>query len=406
MVGWFMGSANFGGGNFTSAGSADMFIAKYNASGAPVWSKRIGGTLDDRALGVTVDPNTGEVVVVGYFQSTLIDFGGVPITGSGIAQLYVVKYAADGAFRWVRNIAGTSGATARGVTVDGSGAIIFAGYFRGSIDFGLGSITGAGSTDGFLAKLNSTGTTQWARPISSTADDDMVAVAVDSAGSIVVGGWTTGTLNLTGTPITSAGNRDALVAKYSAAGVCQWAKLFGDADNQTPVSIAVDGSGNIALAGSFLGSIRFAPQATMTNGSNADIFLVKLDPSGNGVWSTQIGNPYAGAAGPSGTSVAMDGAGNTLLTGMVSGGFDLGIFLPGTTTSTYDLFVSKYSSTGTLIWAKRTQGDGTDQGQAVTFKPNGHPIVAGYFTSSVDFGCGPLANPAYMNAVVLAELEP
>ena len=265
---------------------------------------------------------------------------------------------------------------------------------------------GRTNSDGFLLKLDSTGNTLWANAIGSSADDDIVAVAVDGAGTIVVGGWTTGTLNLTGVALTSAGNRDVLVAKYSAAGTCLWAKLSGDADNQTPVSLAVDGSGNIAVAGSFLGSIGFAPLSPMINGANADIFLAKLDPSGNGLWSVPIGNPYTGAAGPSAASVAMDGGGNVLLTGMVSGGFDFGTFLPGTTTSTYDLFAAKYSTGGTLAWVKRTLGDGTDQGQAVAVKLNGSAVLAGTLSYSADMGCGPVSNPTYMSGALLSELAP
>jgi len=407
VAGWFMGSADFGKGSVTSAGWHDIFIAKYSSAGVASWQKRIGGTYLDKALGVAIDPRSGDIAVVGYFTSTAVDFGGGVISNPlQTSQAFVVKYAADGTFKWVRNF--TTASSALGVAIDPtSGAVLAVGFFRGSIDFAPGLLVGPGNEDSFLAKFDgTTGATTWVKSVSSAADDELDAVAVDGAGNIVVTGWTTGSLNLTGTPITSAGNDDILLAKYNSAGTCLWAKLFGDAAQQWPVSLAVDGSGNIALAGAFDGSIRFAPLAAMSNVGGLDSFVVKLDPSGNGVWQNQVGSTST-SVNSSVASVALDQAGNVLFTGQITSGMDFGNFVAGTPNSGYDIIVGKYSTAGSLLWLKRTLGDaGGDQGQAITVKPNGDALLTGFFYSSADFGCGALSNPVYMTAGFLTELAP
>src|SRR2546423_14919822 len=56
MTGDFTGTANFGSGNLTASGQqGDVFIAKYNAAGAPVWSKRLGGSGAETAYAVAID---------------------------------------------------------------------------------------------------------------------------------------------------------------------------------------------------------------------------------------------------------------------------------------------------------------------------------------------------------------
>jgi len=338
-----------------------------------------------------------------------IDFGGGIILNSAQAsEAFVVKYAADGTFRWVRNIISTSGSSALGVAIDGaSGAVNVVGWFKGSIDFGQGPLVGLGNEDSFLARFDpTTGSTVWAKAVSSSADDELDAVAVDSTGAIVITGWTTGTLNLTGTPITSAGNGDVLLAKYNSAGTCQWAKLFGDSADQFPVSLAVDSTGNIALAGAFQGTIRFAPLAAISNTGGSDSFVVKLDPNGNAIWQNQVGSTST-AVNSSVASVAFDRSGNVVFTGQITSSLDFGTFIAGAPYSGFDIIVGKYSIAGTVLWLKRTTGDGGgDQGQVVAVKPNGDEVVTGMFYNSADFGCGALSNPVSLTAGFLAELAP
>jgi len=91
LTGYFMGTANFGGASLSSAGSTDVFAAKYTASGAHLWSKRFGGANIDEGLASAVD-GAGNIAVTGRFLTT-IDFGGGPLTTAGGSDTYFVKLA-------------------------------------------------------------------------------------------------------------------------------------------------------------------------------------------------------------------------------------------------------------------------------------------------------------------------
>ena len=143
----------------------------------------------------------------------------------------------------------------------------------------------------------------------------------------------------------------------------------------------------------------------MANAGDADVFLAKLDFNGNGLWEKQIGNSSTGVS-PYSASICMDAVGNVLLTGNVMGAVDFGVFLAGTSSSGYDVFVAKYAAAGgALQWVKRTTGDAGDCGQAIAVKPSGDAVVTGRLYVSADFGCGALLSSGDQDAF-LVELGP
>ncbi len=90
LTGYFSGSADFGGGTLTSAGSDDIFLAKYDASGNHLWSKRFGGDLSDYGTAAALDAS-GKVVATGACQNA-IDLGGGPLGIKGGTDIFLAKY--------------------------------------------------------------------------------------------------------------------------------------------------------------------------------------------------------------------------------------------------------------------------------------------------------------------------
>src|SRR5674476_671097 len=110
-----------------------------------------------------------------------------------------------------------------------------------------------------------------------------------------------------------------------------WAKNMGGASDDYVNSIAVDASGNVYTTGYFLGTVDFDPGAgtyNLTSAGGYDIFISKLDASGNFVWAKNMG----GASDDRGTSIAVDASGNVYTTGSFRGTAD---FDPGA--GTYNL---------------------------------------------------------------------
>jgi hypothetical protein len=147
--------------NTGTAGTSDLFLVKYDANGNVVWAKSEGGTDYDAAWSVTVD-TSGKSYVAGYFKSPTITFGSNTLTNTGMKDIFLSKYDADGNVLWAKSAGGAGDDEALSVCVNGSGNPYVAGWFKSStLTFGSYTLTNAGAdntSDIFLAKIgNSAG---------------------------------------------------------------------------------------------------------------------------------------------------------------------------------------------------------------------------------------------------------
>ena len=122
------------------------------ATGDHLWSNRFGGTSSEYGHSVAID-SAGNVLVTGYFQGTA-DFGGGGLTSAGDLDVFVAKYDASGKHLWSKRFGGTSGDYGLSVAIDSAGNVLVTGYFQGTVDFGGGGLTNAGSVDIFVAKFS------------------------------------------------------------------------------------------------------------------------------------------------------------------------------------------------------------------------------------------------------------
>jgi len=90
VTGVFSGSADFGGDHLVSAGFSDIFVSKYDASGVHQWSQRFGDKISDLGEAIAADAS-GNVIVTGRFWNT-VDFGGGDLTSAGDFDVFVAKY--------------------------------------------------------------------------------------------------------------------------------------------------------------------------------------------------------------------------------------------------------------------------------------------------------------------------
>ena len=152
VTGEFNGTADFGGGGLTSAGNTDIFVAKYDAAGNHLWSKRFGGTNYDYGYSVAVD-SAGKVLVTGYFSGTA-DFGGGGLTSAGQFDIFVAKYDAAANHLWSKRFGEAGSDAGNSVAVDSGGNVLVTGSFEDTVDFGGGGLTSAGFADIFVAKFS------------------------------------------------------------------------------------------------------------------------------------------------------------------------------------------------------------------------------------------------------------
>ncbi len=395
MSGYFKGTVDFGGGDITSNGGSDIFLAKYSSDGTFLWVKTFGDTSDDVGYSVAVDSNDN-AYVAGYFAGT-VDFGGGTVTSSGPADIFLAKYSPDGTCLWVKFFGGTSDDIGFSVAVDRNGNAYVTGYFQGTADFGGGSVTSSGSYDVVIAKYSSTGTFLWAKTFGSTGADLGFSLAIDRNGNAYVTGYFQGTADFGGGSVTSNGAADIFVAKYSSTGTFLWAKTFGDttASNTSDdygYSLAVDANENVYVSGFFNGTADFGGGSITSNGA-ADIFLAKYSSTGTFLWAKTFGDTTASNANDDyGSSLTVDANENVYITGFFNGTADFG---GGDVSSngSSDIFVAKYSSGGTFLWAK-TFGDttasntSTDQGMSVAVDASHNIYVTGFFNGTISTDSG------------------
>ena len=148
-------------------GDQDAFVAKYNNSGQLIWAKRNGGISHDYANGLCLD-SQNNLYVTGYFTGT-INFEGNIYTSLGTSDFYVAKFNNNGNLIWFKH-GGNSGniAISNAITVYNDTIIFLAGTYSGSIIYESQNINSVGSDDIFLISLDSTGNLNWMKSAGST----------------------------------------------------------------------------------------------------------------------------------------------------------------------------------------------------------------------------------------------
>ena len=338
------------------------------------WSKVIGINGPDNLNAGTVD-GLGNILITGNHQAPDLIFDIDPLEDSG----YIVKLDGDGDHVWSRGIGGTP-ANPDAVAADSAGNVAVGGYFIGTLNLGGPFVSETGH-DGFVIKLDSAGTVQWARHFAGASFQGVNGVAFDSGGNVIITGVTGGTVDFGGGPIgPTGGGTHAFVAKLDPDGGYLWAVGFGDAEG---MATAVAPSGDVIVlfetsAGASLGG------GVLPNAGERDVALARLDGNtGAHVWSGSWGNAGQDLA----DALAVDGAGNIAITGTYRDGtLDLGGGdLPQVTDST--AFIAQFDQDGDHLWSRGLAGaTGRVFAYALAFSSSGTLVVAGSFTGVADLG--------------------
>jgi len=260
---------------------------------------------------------------------------------------------------------------------------------------GGGMTTGGGGATTGGTGARSPGDPIWARRFGDSGFDTAWQVAVDPTGNILVFGCFEGTLNLGGAPLVSKGGQDLFVLKLDPDGDHLWSRSFGNAANNCAYgAITADAAGDVIVSGWYKGTVDFGGGLLASAGDN-DHFLVKYDPSGNHLWSKRYGD----AASQTGLGIATDAAGNLFLAGSFKGTVDYGCGPLGSN-GAEDGSLAKLSPQGTCIWSRSYGGPDWEELIHLGATTAGRPIVAGGTIGGLDLGDG-LFGPGF----VLAKFE-
>lgn len=351
-TGKFTGTVDFDPGSgvtnlsSNSSASTDVFITKSDSNGNLIWAKRIGGLSHDMGNAIKLDSN-GNVFVVGSFAYTC-DFdpsvSGTYQLGQNylLDQTFILKLDSNGNFVWAKIVEATN-ATPQYVT---------------------------------------SSTTNYGRQL-----------AIDSSGDIIVTGNFQGSTVFGGTTTLNGIVNDIYILKYTNAGVFSWVKQIGGTQSDFTAGVETDNSSNIYVFAYFnSNAIDVDPGAATVYlaaaGGNAtnDTFLLKLDSSGNYVWSQKT------SEGNSNNEIARDlkviGS-DVYVAGNFSNNTDFDPSITATnyinTIGNYDNFISKYDTSGNYYWTKTFGGTGSDFISSIAFDSQNNLYATGSFNTSVDF---------------------
>lgn len=340
------------GGNLegSNAGGRDAFLRKYDTSGNVLWTRQLGTSENEYSYAVAAD-TAGNVFISGSTYGTL----NWPNEGNGDA--FLSKYDSSGSLVWTRQLGTSNYDSSYGMAVATDGNVLITGPTWGN----LGG-TYSGYDDAFVSKYDTSGNVLWTRQLGTSDSDDSHGVTTDGVGNVFITGFTAGSLDGT-----NAGDYDAYLSKYDASGNPLWTRQLGTANNDGSFDVAADTVGNVFITGRTAGNL---------DGSNAgsnDIFVSKYDTQGSLIWTRQQGT----SGEEDSRSVAVDAAGNIFISGGTRGN------LGGTNAGDFDAFVTKYDTSGSLLWSHQLGTSSADDSHSVALDASGNVFISGRTNGSL-----------------------
>ncbi|BDS15389.1 LamG-like jellyroll fold domain-containing protein [Aureispira anguillae] len=372
-----------------------------------------------------------DIYVVGRFRETA-DFnmgaGTANLTSTGNYDAFIAKYDLNGNYIWAFNL-GTTGTgkdtRAYDITVDALGNVIVVGEFKGAgVNFAplggvatsLTSSTAGSDPDGFAAKYNSAGQCIWAMQFGAgTLNNEIYGVATDPSNNIYIAGRlddndATNATAINVNPLGAAhsmntNGADIVLIKYNANGLHLWDASIGSSGNlEYAYGVEVSGA-NLYLTGEFQGTAEFNPLGTSiqrTSLGSYDGFVAQYDAA-TGVcnWA----NRFGGTGSDEARKATVDAAGAVYLTGLFYNTVD---FDPSggtyniSSSGSSDIFVAKYTSSGTHAWAFPIGGASLDYGYDIDIDGT-NLYVTGKFRGTADFD--PSANTANLTSAGSATMD-
>jgi hypothetical protein len=343
VTGTFRGTVDFDPGSdnsmFNSDLGKDIFVLKLDPNGDLQWVKAIQGPdpdafqFNERSKHIELD-NLGDIYVSGNFGGT-VDFDPGPnvMNQTSTAQFedgFLLKLTSNGDFIWVNTWKGLSwGDLPYAIAIDDNNNVYATGSFPGIVDFdpgaGIFDLTSNGNQDVVIFKLDAAGNFIWAGSIGSTDNDLGTSITIGPASNLYITGRYRNDVDfdpgvgfhyLAGTILD-----DIFILKLTPNGNFIWAKVISHGNYLQASSIVTDQNDGVYITGDFRDNVDFDPGPDYyymeSSSVNEDIFILKLDSTGNFVSAASFGNGHESIP-----SMTIDGDDNLYLTGDYYGTLD------------------------------------------------------------------------------------
>ncbi|UKN01010.1 gliding motility-associated C-terminal domain-containing protein [Paracrocinitomix mangrovi] len=244
---------------------------------------------------------------------------------------------------WLRSIGDNDNEEVRDATFDSNGDYVMTGFFTGTLNTGVGTLTTSGNTDIFIIKTNDAGNPIWAVQAGGSGVDRANGIASDAAGNTYITGYFQSSATF-GSITVSGQGWEAYVAKIDPNGNFVWVSTMGGSNGDIGYGIDVDNSGNVFCVGEFTGNATFGASVFNSMNGTADVFVSKLDNNGTFLW-TKVGQANAADKG---FEVTTDNTGNAYVIGQFSNNITFDV--THSTTLLNAGFLIKFDASGNEQW--------------------------------------------------------
>jgi hypothetical protein len=340
-IGWSVQQTADGGyiiaGNTNSfgTGDSDIYVLKTDAAGKELWSKTFGEMGEDAARSIAKNADGGYIIT-----------GGIEKLPEELYSLFLIKIDADGNLKWNNTF--------------GSDSVHYVGYSvqqTKKLEFIVGGLAEYPDKEhAFFLKTDNQGNKIWGKPISVGGGyTRSILQTVD--GEYVLAGF--------GVP-SGTTYKDVNLIKFSADGDLKWKKMFGDSAGDEGESVQQTADGGFIITGK-----------AIPPGTNAEVYLIKTDSSGNEEWNKKFG----GDKYDTGKSVRQT----------ADGGFIVAGFTHSFGAGSSDVYLIRTDALGDELWSKTFGGSEGDDAFEIQLTNDGGFVLVG---STGSFGAG--SNDVYL----------
>ncbi len=329
------------------------------------WQKCLGGSTIDEGFSVRQILDGG-YIIAGYTQSNNGDVSGLHNNMSNFPDFWVTRLDYNGIIKWQKCLGGSINDLAYSVKQTLDGGFIIAGESNSND----GNVSGNhGLKDSWIIKLDSTGTIKWQKSLGGSVSDWTESIQLtNDKGFILAGTSSSNNGDVTG----NHGNSDCWIVKLDSSGIIEWQKSYGSIDYESAYSIQqTTDKGYIFLgtSGAIGGDVTF-------NHGNADFWVVKLDSLGNLVWQKSLG----GSDSEVGSDIFQTTDKGYIAVGHTqSYDGDVSANHPGGST---DYWIVKLDSLGIITWEKCLGGSMNDFATSVEQCTDGSYVILGHTMSN------------------------
>ncbi len=245
---------------------------------------------------------------------------------------------------------------------------------------------------------------EWAFGAKGFDFDYSSAIATDNQGNVYVAGYfNSPNISFSSFTFVNKGGEDIFLIKLDNSGNLLWAKTYGGDGNDRAIALSIDRDQNLICSGTFESSSLSFMNFNLDNKGGSDIFICKLTLAGDVIWATSFGSQSYEEP----TSVTTDMQNNIVIGGSFSGtslifGSDTLRNFGGGFSGITDIFVAKISALGNPIWARKAGGVSFEQAHSIATDQEGNVIVVGSFNSNkIGFGNDTLVNWGYSDIFIV-----